>query len=195
MLAGIVTLLACVVWMQVRIDGGVIGPYDLFPLFGLLAFGLMWTHYVTGAVRRLFDMQPGVLSSYFKITGWIVLLLLLLHPTIFLVQLWADGLGLPPFSYLSVYNGIAERLALMFGVLALFSFLAFEMHRKFRSTAWWKYVEYANLAAMGVIFYHALVLGGELDQPWYRAVWIVYGVLLVAAVMVSKSKKRRRYET
>ncbi|HEX6415917.1 MAG TPA: hypothetical protein VFZ62_00115 [Candidatus Saccharimonadales bacterium] len=191
-LAAGVVLAAGLAWGEVRLNGGALSAYDVFPLFGLLAFSLMWTHYVSGAVRRLMDLDTKVLSGFFRVTSAAVLVLLLLHPTIFLTQLWADGFGLPPFSYLQVYEGGAERLALLLGTLSLLAFLLFEFHRKFKNASWWKYIEYANLAAMAAIFYHALTLGGELDLMWYKMVWFTYGILLVMAVVTNKIITKRR---
>lgn len=193
MLGITVIALALAAWSQIRLTGRPLDAYDIFPLFGLMAFSLMWTHYVTGAVRRLARLDGRPLRRYFRITSSIVLVLLLLHPGIFLTMLWLEGLGLPPFSYWEVYTGLFQRLALLLGTLSLLAFLAFEFYRKYKSAPWWRYVEYANIAAMFAIFYHALTLGGELGLGWFRVVWFMYGVTLVAAVIVNvlmKGKKK-----
>lgn len=192
-LAVFVVIAAVAVWIQERLDTDVsLDAYDLFPLFGLLAFSLMWTHYVTGTIRRFLKMHPSTLRLFFKSTSWAVLILLLLHPSLFVAQLWIDGFGVPPLSYLSVYTGTTEQFALALGTLALLCFLAFELHRKFRKTSWWKYVRYANLFAMTAIFYHALELGGELDHLWYRVLWILYGITFALVVGTDLFNKRRK---
>lgn len=191
-LAGAVVLVAGLAWAQVRLGSGKITAYDIFPLFGLLAFSLMWTHYITGSLRRMLGLDAATLRSFFRLTSGAVLVLLLLHPSIFLAQLWADGFGLPPFSYLRVYEGGFERIALLLGTLSLLAFLLFEFHRVFEDSWWWKYVEYVNLAAMAAIFYHALTLGGELDLLWFKIIWFIYGVMLIVAVVVNKIVKKRR---
>jgi hypothetical protein len=191
-LAGVVVLVAGLAWAQVRLGSGKITAYDIFPLFGLLAFSLMWTHYITGSLRRMLGLDAATLRSFFRLTSGAVLVLLLLHPSIFLTQLWADGFGLPPFSYLQVYEGGFERIALLLGTLSLLAFLLFEFHRVFKDSWWWKYVEYVNLAAMAAIFYHALTLGGELDLLWFKIIWFIYGVMLIVAVVVNKIVKKRR---
>lgn len=191
-LAAIVILFAVAAWSQVRLTEKPLSAYDIFPLFGLMAFSLMWTHYVTGAIRRLMHMNSRTLRRYFQVTSGLVLVLLLLHPGIFLAMLWLDGFGLPPFSYWEVYAGLFERFALLLGTISLFVFLGFEFYRKYKAATWWRYVEYANMAAMGAIFYHALTLGGELELGWFRLVWFVYGATFVAAVIIRFLMKGKR---
>jgi hypothetical protein len=188
----IVTLAVFTVWSQVRLTGQVLTAYDLFPLLGLVAFSLMWTHYVTDALRRYLKQDRSVLEQYFKISSGVVLVLILLHPGIFLVKLWLDGLGLPPFSYFQVYGGIMQRAALVLGTLSLLVFLTYELYRWFRQAPWWKYVGYANILAMGAIFYHGLTLGDELSLTWFRVVWFFYGVTFVCAVIYNEMHKERR---
>lgn len=191
-LTAIVSSLAIYRWYDVRLSDGSVGPYEFFPLLGLLAFSLMWSHYVTDAIRRFMDVDDAVLKSYFHITSWVVLFLILLHPGIFWVTLFNDGFGLPPASYLSVYTDAAARIALLLGTTSLVVFLAFELHRKFKDAPWWKYVEYANVAAMFAIFYHALTLGGEVASGWFRVLWLVYGLVLAGAISYNYYHKRVR---
>lgn len=183
------TLAAIAVWTQVRIDGGALTTYDIFPLLGLIAFSLMWTHFVSGALRRWLGLPKSTLRQYFTLTSWIVLVLILLHPSLFIVQLWFDGFGPPPFSYLSVYTALASQIALGLGTLSLLAFLSFELHRKFRSVSWWKYIEYLNVAAMLAIFYHGFTLGGELAVGWFQIVWLVYLATFIGAVGYTQVQK------
>lgn len=181
LLGAIVLLLAGAVWASERLNGSTFTAYDLFPLLGLSAFSLMWTHYVLGALRRHLGVPATVNKTYFAISSVVVLLLIILHPGILIAQLYKDGFGLPPHSYLSVYSGMEFALAL--GTTSLIIFLLFEFKKRWGAKAWWRYVEYAQIAAMGFIFYHGLTLGRELSVDWYRTVWYLYGVTLVAAVL------------
>lgn len=193
-LAAAVTVLAVGVWAGERL-GGSITAYTIFPLLGLVAFSLMWTHYVLGSTRRLMKVDLKENKQYFKITGFIVLFLILLHPGILIATLYRDGFGLPPNSYLTVYAEPAMKGAIMLGTISLLIFLAYELHGKFKNKSWWKYVEYLQILAMFFIFYHGLTLGRELSIGWYKTVWYLYGVSLLAAVIFNywydKSTKRR----
>ena len=177
-------------WSEVRLTGRPLTAYDFFPPLGLSAFGLMWTHYTTGALRRIFNVPPATLKVYFTVTSWIVLVLILLHPGIFVTKLWLDGFGLPPISYLTVYQDTLMRIALLLGTLSLLTFLAFEFRRKYREKSWWKYVEYANIAAMFAILYHGFTLGQELSLSWLRWIWLFYTVTLAGAVIYNEVNKK-----
>lgn len=181
-------LAAVVVWWPAT---GNLTTYALFPLFGLLAFSLMWTHYISGALRRYVKLPDGILKTHFQITSYIVLFCILVHPFLLEFQLYLDGFGLPPQSLLDVYPGIIERLAILAGVVALVFFLAFELHRLYKERSWWKYIEWANIGAMLLILWHGFTLGGELRSPWFQVVWLTYAVTFVAAVTYTGYHKRR----
>lgn len=156
-----------------------VGPYDIFPLLGLLAFSIMWSQYVSGAVLKLYEVDTETLKSYFQYTGYAVLLLICLHPGILIAQRYVDGYGLPPGSYKS-YVQPSLHLALFLGPASLVIFLCYELKRFFDKKRWWPFVTVAVDAAMLAIFYHGLKLGGQLSQnSWFRTVWVFYGVVLI----------------
>jgi len=155
-----------------------VGAYDLFPLLGLLAFSIMWSQYVSGAIAELFDISSKVLKSYFAYTGYAVLLLICLHPSILVVQRYADGYGLPPGSYKS-YVQPSLQLALFLGPVSLLIFLAYKLKRFFDKQHWWVYVTAAVDIAMLAIFYHGLELGSQLADGWFRTLWVFYGIVLM----------------
>jgi hypothetical protein len=166
--------------------------YSLFPIFGLIAFTLMWTHYTAGALREYLQLPDGILKTHFQVTSYIVLFCILVHPILLETQLYLDGLGLPNQSIPAVYTTITERLAIVAGITALICFLLFELYRFFKDRSWWKYVEWANIVAMGLILWHGFTLGGELRQPWFQLVWAFYAVTFIGAVAYSGYSKRRK---
>lgn len=171
---------ALVAWMQSRniIVRGV-DEFSLFPLFGLMAFVLMWSHYVFGAVRRWMGLEKNQAGMYWVVSSALVLALIILHPLLLNYRLISDGLGLPPASYELAYGG--KAIFLVLGTVCLLIFLTFELRRWFRGSTWWKYVEYAQIVAMIGIFIHSLELGRELTMPWFMVLWWIYGLLLVGA--------------
>lgn len=172
---------------------GSINAYQLFPLLGLVAYGLMWSHYVLGTLRELLGVETSVLRPYTRWTGYAVLVLICLHPGLLIYQRFRDGDGLPPGSYESyVAPGLAWITLL--GTACLLVFLAFELHRWFGRRSWWHYVVDASDLAMLAIFYHGLRLGSQLQQGWFRYVWWFYGLTLVA-VIIRKYAKRASKKT
>ena len=162
--------------------------YLLFPLLGLLAFSLMWAHYVAGAIREAWSLDRKVLVRYFETTSLAVLLLICLHPSLLIYQRFRDGYGLPPGSYES-YVAPGLGWITLLGTASLVIFLAYEFRRWFGRKPWWHFVTEAGDLAMLAIIYHALRLGGELQTGWFRYLWWFYGVIRVI-ILIQKYKKR-----
>ncbi|MDB5182429.1 MAG: hypothetical protein JWO47_213 [Candidatus Saccharibacteria bacterium] len=165
-----------------------LSSYNLFPIFGLTAFSIMWAHYIVAALRTRLKADKEVTKSYFELTSLVVLGCILLHPGILIVQLFRDGAGLPPESYLH-YVQPGLKWAVLLGSLSLTVFIGYEFYRIYDKKPWWKYVQYASDVAMFLIVIHALALGDQLGPGWYRIVWVFYAASLLAAVKYMYSKK------
>lgn len=185
-LSFIVSLVAFAVWASsYNWAFSSMNAYTWFPLFGLLAFSLMWGHYIVATARKYLGISREAVSSYFEITSSLVLSALLLHPGLFIVQLYLDGQGLPPESYKS-YVPQALVWVVVLGTISWLVFMFYELRRKFSGRSWWKYVGYANDTAMLAIFYHGLQLGSHLNSGWFVWLWYFYGVSLVLAIVYLK---------
>lgn len=183
-LGTLVSLLAILAWGP-GYDWRVLpfSSYVLFPVLGLIAFSLMWTHYIMGTVSELAGVKPEVLKPYFRYTGYMVLVLICLHPGLLIAQLFFDGAGLPPLSY-ERYVAPGLGWITLLGSVSLLVFLAFELHRVFDKKKWWHYVVDASDFAMLAIVYHGLRLGTDLHRvSWYRAVWWFYAVTLTIVLI------------
>jgi hypothetical protein len=184
LLGAFVIVSSILVWVMTREVGDKsLTIYDIFPVFGLLAFGLMWTHFVMGALRTYAYAEHPENSLYGTLSMGLVLGLIILHPLLLWLGLYNDGYGLPPGSYLTAYASQATFVSL--GSLGLAIFLAFEFKRVFGEKSWWKYVEWAQIVGMTAIFFHAINLGGELDENWFMLVWWFYGITLAGSVIYS----------
>jgi hypothetical protein len=161
---------------------GTITVFELFPLLGLLAFSLMWSHYIAAVIRMHWNVPKEVLHTYFEATSLIVLIAIFLHPGLLAWGLWRNGLGLPPGSY-KHYVAPALKGFIIFGQVSLLLFLAYELRHKFSDRSWWKYIGYGTDIAMLLIFIHALRLGTQLQTGWLRDVWYVYGFTLVISLV------------
>ncbi len=181
----ITTTLSFVVWAQ-YLDWNFsrLGAYRLFPLFGLVAFGLMWGHYIVAALRGLSGLPSAVSARYFELTSIVVLVLILMHPGLLIVQLWSDGFGLPPDSYLENYVAPSLAWAAMLGTLSLIVFLLFELRHWFSDKSWWKFIGYASDVAMFAIIIHGFQLGTHLQSGWFQTIWIFYTISLLTSIAV-----------
>lgn len=183
--AGLALLPAIIAWLQ-GMGPGLVGLtqvdlYAVFPLLGLMAFTLMWSHYIVGALRRRLGVDKEATRRFRVVTGWVVLVAIVLHPGLLVYGLWRDGFGLPPDSY-SAYVAPQLMWAVSLGVASLLAFLAYELHRWFADRKWWRFVQYAGDAAMLAIIIHGLRLGSDLVSGWFRAVWFVYALSYIAAL-------------
>ena len=194
-LSAFVSLLAFVAW------GGSNGwhlaelsAYGWFPLFGLLAFSLLWAQYVTLAVILWQNVPADALRTYFRTSGYVILIALVTHPSLLVWQLWRDGFGLPPESYLRHFVAPGMEWAALLGSFSLLIFLAYELHRWYGQRSWWRFVFYASDLGMLAIVWHGLALGGELQHGWYRIAWICYtGVFIAALVYLRFGHRETRY--
>ena len=185
----VATLIAIIAWGQgVRWHISTLSTYAIFPLLGLLAFSLMWSHYIAAVMRLSSGVNKVVLHTYFEVTSFVVLVAILLHPGLLAWQLWRDGLGLPPLSALH-YVAPAFRWAILFAETSLLLFLAYELRRIFDKKPWWKYFGYATDLAMILIFFHSLRLGSQLQHGWLRDVWYFYGVTLLGSLIYIHGQK------
>lgn len=159
-----------------------INNYILFPLLGLLAFSLMWGHYMASVIRQVLGLEKQVLKRYFEATSLLVLVLICLHPSLLTYQRFRDGFGLPPGSFMNYVAPGMGWLTLL-GAASLVAFLAFEFRRLYGDKSWWHFVTEAGDLAMLAIVYHALRLGSHLQIGWYRYLWWFYAVSLVAVLI------------
>lgn len=181
-LSGLVGLLAIYDWgHSFDWQFGAINAYQFFPVLGLLAFSLLWSQYAVGALTP-YLLKAADLTGYYRYTGYLVLLAVVLHPGILIYARFRDGFGLPPGSYESFVAPGMGWITLL-GTVSLLIFLAFELHRWLGTRSWWRYVVSAGDVAMLLIFYHSLRLGSQLQGGWFRALWWFYGLSLFAILV------------
>jgi len=160
---------------------GELSGYQLFPLFGLLAFTVMWAHYAVYFLQQIFKF--GEDRWYLPITRYIVLFSLLMHPGLLIWMRWRDGF--PPSTIFGLGGWV------LVGIASWFIFMIFESHRWYRDQAWWRWITWANGVAMILIIFHALNLGSDLQIGWFRWVWYFFGVSLVVFLIKEYYDSRR----
>jgi len=172
-----------------------LSTYQIFPLLGLLAFSLLWSQYMMLALQKFWQTESEMLKQYFKMTGWAVLATLLMHPTLLIWQLWRDGFGLPPESYIRHFVAPGLGWVAVLGMISLCIFIVYELWRLFGHRSWWRYVVYAADLAMVAVFYHGLRLGDQLQTGWFPVLWICYGTCLIVAIPYLRWDDFKRVQT
>lgn len=184
-LAAIVIGVSKLLWIQ---NYGISLPkdvYAVFPYLGIQAWTLMWTHYAVAEMRRLNPRLPKN-KLYSKVSGIVVLVLILLHPGLLAYGQYVNGAGLPPGS-LYAYVGEAGKLAITLGITAWILFLGYDLVEKYKDKPavkknWWL-VNLTQSAAMIFIFIHALQIGSDLQTGWFRTYWMTLGILLTPMII------------
>lgn len=172
--------------------------YTVFPLLGLLAWGIMWTHYAYGAIfLSLKSFKRNQLYS--RLSGYVVLVLILLHPGLLTLAQWQGNKTLPPTSFYN-YTGDSMKLYVILGSTALLAFLLYEVLHRFRSNSQvkklWPIVSIIQMIAMVFIFIHGLSLGQHLQSGWLQFYWVILGVMLIPSfVIVGKSDWTKNNKT
>jgi predicted ferric reductase len=155
--------------------------YQWFPLFGLVAWMIMWSHYITGGIRI---RSSGLKKSglYARLSAWLVLFCMLMHPALLVYTQYQNTNTLPPESYIN-YVGEGLALAVMLGTVSLLIFLSFEVFERLKHKPIikknWRFISLSQSLAMVLIFVHALRLGSIATNGWFAVVWAGCGLLLV----------------
>ena len=195
-LFGMVSIVSIFLWLM-TLSRSVTSMYQFFPILGVLAWTTMWVHYVTNSIGK-----PVNDKRFTKWTGRIVLLLIVMHPSIFLVQRFIDTGLLPPESYIS-YVGSYRAWAVAIAIAALATFLLYDVLKHFRSKRIvhdiWSYVGLLQACAMAAIFIHGLILGTSMISGYFMLWWTFLGILLAPCLVLQvvrdfKVSDRRKTE-
>lgn len=162
-------------------SSGQISAYQWFPLFGLIAWITMAGHYYLGTMRIVYPelKKP---KGYKTFTGYLVLGSLLLHPGILAFEQYRNDQGNPPASF---YNYVGEglKIAVLLGTISLLIFLSFEVFERIKDKNiiknHWTAISISQSIAMTLVWVHALRLGNDLGEGWFRLVWFISGLALI----------------
>lgn len=174
------TIAALVAWLAAMSDRPMT-TIAFAGLLGLIAFSLMWVHFVSDAIRDTWLPEESAGAQY-RITRQIILAAIILHPSLIVLYLYQNHYGLPPGSYES-YLGDTKIPFVFLGILALTVFLAFECKKWLVRHNLWRYVLHANFIAMFAILIHGFRLGNVMESTWYFILWCIYGATFTAVAI------------
>lgn len=162
--------------------------FDLFPVFGIIAFVIMWLH-VVGApfkpwLNKMFDFQKFVNAS-----SAIVLVSLFAHPLLLYLALYLQGGGSP---YDFAPRGANYLITI--AILAWIIFIGYDLAKIFKDSPFlsrnWKAVKLISTLALFLVLIHSLGLGRDLQADPLRTVWIFYGITAGIATIWTYLLKR-----
>lgn len=149
---------------------------QVFPALGLIAVSTMYLHIIGRPfARRLSVYVP--FAAFMRISSYVVLVTMLLHPLLRTAYFLLEGLPLiPPPAY---------QLPLGLGALGLLLLLTYDVGRWYSRSDFvrrhWNLIDVLSTLGFYVAWVHALMLGGDLQEGPLRGVWIFYGVTAVFA--------------
>jgi hypothetical protein len=157
---------------------------NLFPLFGVLAFVLLWLHAISGAfepwLRRYIDFDQFVQN-----TSLVIFISIILHPLLLLIPLGFNFAAV--FSFGPVYIWLA-----IIGWFLLISYDVGKILKKkytFFVRNWNKILLISNIGFI-LTFFHSLGVGDNLQAGPLRIVWIFYGVTASLAIIYTYGIRR-----
>lgn len=157
--------------------------FEVFPVFGLIAFSVMWLHIVGGAFRRQLESAVDF-QKFVDISSAVVLVALLLHPILLFIALNSSG-TLDPYIY--VTSGDEYLITIAF--VAWFVFVGYDVLKKFKGreiiSKHWEKIKLVSTLAFFLALIHSLGVGSDLQNGTLRLVWCFYGISAGIATIYS----------
>jgi len=153
---------------------------NIFPLFGLLAVSLLWIHSLCGVFEEWLKKYINF-DLFINITATIILLSIILHPLLLFAIVRFDLNRIATIFSRNFFIWLAA-----FALLLLLTYDAGKLLKKigykFFDTHWNNILIISNIGFL-LIFFHSLVVGGDLQEGSLRNVWIFYGVTATLAII------------
>lgn len=187
LLFAFVSIFTIIGWLYIR-DWSIypITALSIFPVLGIYAWSIMWTHYII-STNRLLNPSVGRNKQYSFVSSLIVFALILLHPGLIIWSMWSNLGTLPPGSIYS-YVGESMKVFIILGLVSLVIFLSFDVFSKYRNRSIvkrnWRWISLLQMIAMILIFIHGIGLGYILENTAFRIYWLVLGTTLIPCFAV-----------
>ncbi|HEY4528543.1 MAG TPA: hypothetical protein VJJ48_01815 [Candidatus Paceibacterota bacterium] len=154
-----------------------------FPIFGLLAFTLLWLHSMSGvfeeSLRKMFNFDAFVHWS-----SLVILVSILLHPLLLLASI--------NFDLLIIFG--SHPLPIWLGAIGLTLLLTYDIGKLLKRHEFFQrhWQDILTISTIGflLIFFHSLQLGSDLQGGFLRKLWVFYGVTAILATIYTYGIKR-----
>jgi len=156
---------------------------DLFPIFGIIAFFLLWIHSMCGVFEEW--LRPRMnFDAFIHWTSLVILVSIILHPLLLLILIKFDLQTLLSASPLPISLGLVGFL-----LLITYDIGKALRHRAFFARHWNKILIISTVGFI-LTFFHSLVLGSHLQTGWQRKLWIFFGITAILATIYTYGIKR-----
>ncbi len=174
-------------WMRIKtlhwaFDGALLS--NLFPLFGILAFTLLWLHSISGVFEPFLRKHINF-DRFVHITSILILISIILHPLLLLVTFNFN------VSNVFLVYGVKYILIGMVGWILLIIYDIGKALKKYNFFAvHWNQILIISNVGFLLTFFHSLYLGSDLQSGMLRAVWIFYGITAIIAIIYTYGIKK-----
>lgn len=202
---GAIVAVVTPIWVHIRnVIGGESLPTGtadflmaaIFPIFGLLAFTLLWLHAISGAFEewlreqfnppRLVEASRGEagFDAFVHWSALVILVSIILHPLLLLIII--------KFKVGLLFSG--DPTAIVLGIIGLSLLLTYDIGKmlnryQFFSKNWSNILIISNIGFI-LTFFHSLKIGSDLQNGWMRPLWIFYGITAIIAIFYTYGIKR-----
>ena len=157
---------------------------NVFPLFGLAAFALLWLHSISGVFEPWLRKHINF-DRFVHITSSIILISIILHPLLLLV-----GLKLNIKNVFLYY----EVKYIWLAIVAWLLLITYDIGKALKKYNFfvrnWNNILIISTVGFLLTFFHSLALGSDLQSGILRSIWIFYGVTAILATIYTYGIKR-----
>ena len=155
---------------------------NIFPIFGLLAFTLLWFHSIMGVFeeyfREMFDFD-----RFVDWTATIILVSIILHPLLILI--------LVDFNFPLLLSG--HKVAMWLGITGFLLLITYDIAKPWKFTyfsKYWNTILIVSTIGFILTFFHSLLIGSDLQGGFMRVLWYFYGITGILATIYTYGIKR-----
>lgn len=150
---------------------------NIFPMFGLLAFSLLWLHALSGAFEPWLKKHINF-DAFVKHTAGLIFISIMLHPLLLLIDMRFN------LQDIFFYYG---NLAIWLGITGWLLLITYDITKPFKKYALvekhWNSVLIISNIGFIVIFFHALKTGSDLQSGFLRYLFLFYGITAIACLL------------
>lgn len=150
---------------------------NIFPMFGLLAFSLLWLHSISGAFEPWLRKHVNF-DVFVSRTATLILIAIILHPLLLLIDM--------RFSLQDtfLYYG---KTAVWLGIIGWLLLISYDITKPFKKYAvvakrWNSILIISNIGFV-ITFFHALKAGSDLQSGFLKYLFIFYGVTAIICLI------------
>src|SRR3989344_712857 len=158
---------------------------NLFPVFGLVAFAILWLHALSGVfepwLRNNFDFDRFVHN-----TSMLVLVCIILHPLLLFVYV--------DFNLEKILLYYGHLLYIRLGVVGWLLLITYDIGKALKKYNFfarnWNKILLISTIGFLLTFFHSVRLGSDLQSGPLSTVWLFYGVTAIFATLYTYGIKR-----